>query len=86
MKRTLSDLFENMTISRKKPKTSLQVLQTHEDIFRIGKVVLTKEYYTKNEVIEIINRHELSLMAKFKVFLTSFIPKSNNAIIPFWVK
>lgn len=89
MKRTLSDLFEGLNISEKETK-KMQIQPKyemhHNDIFNMGKIELSKDYYTKDEVINIINKHEMSLMTKFKVFLTSFIPKTSNSIIPLWVK
>ena len=91
--RSLTDILSSLTLNEenKKPKRSIikNTYFNHEDIFNIGKLHLEKEYYSKNEVIMILNAREATLYEKFIKLIKSIIchQSINNIItIPRWVK
>ena len=89
--RTISDLFDTLNINedkRQKLCTTIVHVNTHNDIFNIGEINLTKHIYTKNEVIQIINNHETNLYKKFKSFIQTNLYSIFNplSIFPNWVK
>jgi len=82
----LSDLMGSLNIRNKRRKEII-CIQSHDDIFNIGKIELENRLYTKDEIIMLINARENTLFSKFKKFFFSFLPKgSTNSIIPNWIK
>ena len=87
--RSLAEIFDTLHIENKKPKNNeIVVYKRHNDIFNIGQIKLNKFFYTKDEVIDLINERELTLYDKFRIFMKNNIYSIYDLtnIIPRWVK
>ena len=71
MKRKLSltDVLSNLTLNEDNKKPKYCIIQnthiTHEDVFNIGKINFEKDFYSKDELIMILNAREATLYKKF---------------------
>ena len=69
MKRKLSltDILSNLTLNEDNKKQCIvkNIYIVHKDVFNIGKIHLEKEFYSKNEVLMILNTREDTLYEKF---------------------
>ena len=82
MKRSFDDMmesFNNISVTEKRVKTAKEL----KDPFKIGNSVKQKETFTRDEVIEIINKREKTLIDMFNIFMQKEVKQN---IIPTWVK
>tara|TARA_B110000046_G_C12616434_1_gene243000 strand:+ start:81 stop:347 length:267 start_codon:yes stop_codon:yes gene_type:complete len=84
-KRSLSDILSNLNLKQK--KTDIVCVTEHRDVFEVGKVILDKDFYSKEEVLRIINTREDSLLVKFKKYVFSIPSKKSvgSTFLPRWV-
>ena len=81
MKRSFDDMmenFNNISVTEKRVKTAKEL----KDPFKIGKSVKQKETFTRDEVIDIINKREKTLIDMFNIFMQKEVKQN---IIPTWV-
>ena len=88
MKRSFDDMMESFTkinLTGKKVRTKEKKEWTKElkDPFKLGRDVRGKDSYTRDEVIEIINKRENILNDMFKIFVQREFKQSER---PTWVK
>ena len=87
--RSISDIFESLSINPQKKRKEYAIVRavTQNDIFNIGKIKFEKDFYSKEEVITLINLRENTLYQKFKTFLYSYSDISPlSSIVTHWVK
>jgi hypothetical protein len=90
--RSLIDILSELTLNEEHKKPKYNVIQKqfeHEDVFNIGKISLDKEFYSKTDVLTILNAREATLYKKFVNFFTNFIYQSSIEkiiSIPSWIK
>ena len=86
--RSLTDILESLTLNEKRSKKDIQIYIEHEDIFSIGKITLEKCFFSREEVILLLNNREQKLYTKFINLIKSFVYKTSNSVlnIPNWVK
>ena len=90
--RSLTDILSNLTLNEENKKPKYSIIKSthieHDDIFNIGKISLGKDFYSKQEVIMILNSREASLYAKFIKLIKDMIyyHSGDSLNIPKWVK
>jgi hypothetical protein len=90
MKRKVKDLeilMDSMNLNKKPKIYHIIKKEVHNDTFEIGKLREDKEFYTKEEVIKLLNNRESILYKKFYNFIRKRIMyNSCESFIPTWVK
>ena len=95
MKRKLSltDILSNLTLNEDNKKSKYCIIKNthikHEDIFNIGKINFEKDFYSRDELIMILNAREATLYEKFIKTIKQIVCHSsiNNIItIPHWIQ
>ena len=79
----LSDMFDSLSVTKKLKLDN--VSHTYNDSFNVGVPQLDKTYYSREDVIEILNKHDKKLHVRFRKYMKLIRASEMRLSCPRWV-